>query len=642
MKKYFNYHAKINKLIKEKQLIDYKFFPTYHHISPALVLYFKDYPPMPIRQHQFVRYQIILQNYFENVKIKQEVKEMLKFSEYKYEELNIDQIKKDLNKLIEELEKAKSAKKQYELILKINEYRKKVETNMSIASVRFTINTADPYYIKQNELIDNISPIYSALITKYYKTLVNSNFRNSLEKKLGKSLFQMAETAIKSFDDKIVEEAVEENKLVSEYTKLMASAKIKFEGKIYNLSQMGKFSVDKDRKIRAAASRATSNWMLKHRDEIDDIFDKLVHVRDKMAKKLGFNSFTELAYYRLNRTDYNADDVKFYRDQVYKYLLPVSKKLFKRQAKRLQIKNIKYYDYNLEFLSGNATPVGDKNYLLEQAKNMYDDMSKETSEFFNFMINSELLDLEAKPNKAGGGYCTSFPEYKAPFIFANFNGTSGDVDVLTHEVGHAFMCYCCKDVELLEYVWATYEACEIHSMSMEFFAYPYMDKFFKEAKDKYIFSHLSNAITFIPYGCAIDEFQHYVYANVDDTPAMRREKWREIEKKYLPHLKYKGNKFLEEGGKWLRQSHVFQNPFYYIDYTLAQMCAFQFFNAMNENRQDAWNRYVNLCKLGGSKTFLNLLKDKNVHLDNPFKKGVIRKTIKPLSEFLDKFDDSKM
>ena len=296
-------------------------------------------------------------------------------------------------------------------------------------------------------------------------------------------------------------------------------------------------------------------------------------------------------------------------------------------------------DYNLNFLSGNATPIGNKEYLVNSAMEMYDEMSKETSEFFRFMVNANMMDLESKPGKAGGGYCTTFPSYKTPFVFANFNGTSGDVDVLTHEMGHAFMAYCCKDVKLSEYTWPTYEACEIHSMSMEFFAYPWIEKFFKEDTEKYKFSHLADAITFIPYGVAVDEFQHFVYENVNATPLERRLKWREIEKKYLPHIKY-NTEFMENGGRWFRQSHIFTTPFYYIDYTLAQVCAFQFFNLMNINKEDAWNKYVDLCKLGGSKSFLNLLKA--VKLDNPFKNGCIKKVVKPLNEYLDKFDDSKM
>ena len=450
----------------------------------------------------------------------------------------------------------------------------------------------------------------------------------------------MAEVALKAFDESIIEDLVKENKLTTQYDALISSAIIRFQGNTYNLSELSKFMQSDVKATRSAASKAQSKWFEKHLAEFDDIFDQLVHVRHQMAVKLGYKNFVQLGYLRLGRVDYDAKDVENYRKQIYRSVVPLSKKLFKRQANRLHFRTMKYYDYNLQFLSGNATPHGNANELLQSAKQMYREMSKETDEFFTFMCDSELLDLQAKANKAAGGYCTSFPTYHAPFIFANFNGTSGDVDVLTHEVGHAFMNYCCKDVSLLEYMWPTYEACEIHSMSMEFFAYPWMELFFKKDTEKYKFSLLSSAVTFLPYGAAVDEFQHYVYENVDITPAQRRAKWREIEKKYLPHLKYGKNKFLEEGGKWIRQSHIFDSPFYYIDYTLAQVCAFQFFNLMNQDYQKAWDTYVNLCKLGGSQSFLKLLK--TVQLQNPFKSGCIRKTIKPIAEYLNTFDDFNM
>lgn len=565
---------------------------------------------------------------------------MLKFSEYEYRPLEIEKITKDLTLLIEKFKNAKSAKQQSEILKEINDYRSDVETNMSLANVRFTINTQDPYYKKQKEMIDEVAPSYTALVNQFYKALVESPFRKSLEKKEGKLIFKMAEVALKAFDDSIIEDLVQENKLTTKYDALIASAKIRFQGKIYNLSELSKFLQSDVKATRAAASKAQSKWFEKHLEELDQIFDQLVHVRHQMATKLGYKNFVELGYLRLGRLDYDAKDVAAYRDQIYKYVVPLSKKLFRRQAKRLHLRAMKYYDYNLQFLSGNATPHGTTNELLQSAKQMYKEMSFETDQFFTFMCDSELLDLQAKANKASGGYCTSFPTYKAPFIFANFNGTSGDVDVLTHEVGHAFMCYCCKDVPLLEYVWPTYEACEIHSMSMEFFAYPWMELFFKEDTDKYKFSHLSNAVTFLPYGVAVDEFQHYVYENVDITPEQRRAKWREIEKKYLPHLKYGKNTFLENGGKWMRQSHIFDSPFYYIDYTLAQVCAFQFFNLMNQDYHKAWETYVQLCKLGGSQSFLQLLK--TVHLENPFKKGCVRHAIKPIAAYLDTFNDLNM
>jgi M3 family oligoendopeptidase len=374
--------------------------------------------------------------------------------------------------------------------------------------------------------------------------------------------------------------------------------------------------------------------------DFDQIYHDLVQVRTRIAKKLGYENFIEVGYMRLNRTDYNMHDVASYRKQVLRDIVPLATKLRDRQRERLGLKTLMYYDEPLAFTSGNATPKGDSEWILANGKRMYEELSNETSEFINFMMDGNLLDLEAKKGKAGGGYCTFIPDYKSPFIFSNFNGTSGDIDVLTHEAGHAFQVYQSRNYELPEYVWPTLEACEIHSMSMEFITYPWMENFFKEETDKYKFNHVSEAILFIPYGVLVDEFQHFVYANPEVTPAERKAKWRELEKQYLPHRNYEGNDFLERGGYWFRQGHIFNDPFYYIDYTLAQVCAFQFFVKLEGNRESAWQDYLNLCNEGGSLPFTKLIEVAN--LENPFEEGSIRNVTPVLEKWLDGIDDKKL
>ena len=270
---------------------------------------------------------------------------------------------------------------------------------------------------------------------------------------------------------------------------------------------------------------------------------------------------------------------------------------------------------------------------------MYTDLSPETKEFFNFMRDNELMDLVNKEGKSTGGYCSFIGKYKAPYIFSNFNGTSGDIDVLTHEAGHAFQVYSSRNIGLDEYNWPTYEACEIHSMSMEFFTYPWMDLFFEHETDKYKFAHLASAIKFLPYGVAVDEFQHFVYENPTITSKERNEAWRKIERKYLPHIDYGDNLFLKNGGFWQKQSHIFSSPFYYIDYTLAQVCAFQFWKKDQENHTSAWNDYINLCQAGGSQSFLNLVKLAN--LMSPFQEDCVKSVIGTIKSWLDSVDDSK-
>lgn len=564
----------------------------------------------------------------------------MKFSEFKYERPNYEEIKLQLKSLIKGFSTANDSKSQYDYIGRINEVRNHIMTLSTIAEIRHTIDTQDEYYDGEQAYWDEYSPLYKELDTLFYKELVNSKYRAELEKELGKQFFNLAELSLKSFSTEIIEDLQLENKLTSEYTKLTAAAKIMVEGEERNLSGIVPFTQSKDRSVRKRALDAKYNYFVENEAEIDRIYDELVKVRTKIAKKLGFKNFVELGYVRMNRSDYNPEMVGNFRKQVKEYIVPAASKLYERQKERLGLDELTYYDESFEFISGNATPKGSPEWIVENGTRMYSELSPETKEFFQFMVDGELLDLVTKKGKRGGGYCTYIPDYKAPFIFSNFNGTSHDIDVLTHEAGHAFQVYLSRWIEIPECNFPTNESCEIHSMSMEFFTWPWMELFFKEDTDKYKFYHLGHAIKFIPYGITVDEFQHYVYENPEATPEERKQAWRNIEKKYLPHKNYKGCDFLERGGWWFQQSHIFRTPFYYIDYTLAQICALQFWKKANENRETAWNNYINLCKVGGTKSFLELVQHAN--LKSPFEDGCVSSIISSIENWLDSVDDKRL
>jgi M3 family oligoendopeptidase len=561
----------------------------------------------------------------------------MNFNDYVYKRPDFENVKVEIETILKKFANSSNANDQFKCVDRINAIRNNIDTMSTLVSIRHSIDTNDKFYEAEQEFFDENSPVYEGIVDTILKTIVKSKFKPELEKKYGKYLFDKIEVQLKTFSPEIIEDLVTENKLTTKYGKLMASAKIDFEGGIRNLSQMTPFTQSTNRGIREKAQLAIANFLETNEDAIDGIYDELVKIRTKMAHKLGFKNYVDLGYARLGRTDYDSNMVANYRKQVYDSLVPLSQNLIQRQKKRLKIDELKYFDLSLMFLSGNAKPTGDKDKLVNEAKTMYGEMSKETKEFFDYMIDHQLLDLEAKEGKRGGGYCTFIPEYKSPFIFSNFNGTSGDVDVLTHEAGHAFQVFQSRNISVPEYVWPTYEACEIHSMSMEFFAWPWMNLFFGNDETKYKYSHLSEALLFVPYGVTVDEFQHYVYENYEATPEMRKAKWREIEKKYLPHKVYDGNAFFERGGFWFRQSHIFTSPFYYIDYTLAQICAFQYLIRSIENREEAWESYVRLCKLGGSKPFLELVQAAG--LNNPFVDGTIEKVAQKVTTILNEIND---
>ncbi|MEK4351429.1 M3 family oligoendopeptidase [Paenibacillus sp. FSL R5-0475] len=564
----------------------------------------------------------------------------MKFDDYRYERPDVEKFKQDFNALLKDLNDTSPLEVQKASVTAINKLRNEFDTMQTLVSVRHSINTTDEFYKAEQEFMDEIGPVVQEYITDYYKALVHSKYRAEFEKEWGAQLLQLAEVSLRTFSPEIIEDLQLENKLSTEYSQLIASAKILFEGEERTLPQLAPFELSTDRDMRKSASEARFGFMSEHEAEFDRIYDELVKVRDRIAKKLGYSNFVQLGYDRMMRTDYNADMVANFRKQVLEYIVPVSQQLKKRQTERLGLDELKYYDENFSFKTGNATPKGDPDWIVANGKKMYKELSPETDEFFTFMLDNNLVDLVSKKGKQGGGYCTYFSQYQAPFIFSNFNGTSGDIDVLTHEVGHAFQVYESRNINVPEYAFPTYEACEIHSMSMEFFAWPWMNLFFEEDADKYRFNHLSDSLQFIPYGVSVDEFQHFVYSNPEATPAERKQAWRDIEKKYLPHRNYEGNTYLEQGGFWHKQGHIFASPFYYIDYTLAQLCAFQFWKRSNEDFKSAWSDYLELCQAGGSKSFIKLVE--LAGLTSPFEDGCISSVIGDIEGWLNSINDKEL
>ncbi len=564
-------------------------------------------------------------------------KEIPPFEEWPYRVPNIKATVKKIEKIVEELKNAQDGPAALKAFRKHARLLDAVTNDATHVQVLFSLDSLNPKYQKDNEALDEGMPLLQSADIRFQKAMLESPHREFLEKKLGSHLFTQYEYGLKSFDDRIIEEAVEENKLSSEYGMKIASFKIPFRGGEYNLPQMGKFLQDRDRETRKEASHAFYSFLSEHADELEEIYDKLVHVRDKMAKKLGYENYIPLAYLRMSRFDYNKEDVQSYREQINEAVTPLAGKILKAQFKRTGIRRPEIYDMALAFLDGNPEPLGDTAEKIEKAKKMYDELSPDTSYFFRFMADHHVLDLEARPGKQSGGYMTYFPIYGTPFIFSNFNGTSGDVDVLTHEFGHSFQAYVGRKIAIPEYRCPTMDGAEIDSMSMEFFAHPWMNLFF-DKPDRYRYVHLADSLSFLPYGVTVDHFQEWVYEHPDATPDERDAFWHELELKYTPYKVacYRGCEYMQKGRRWLLQGHIFSSPFYYIDYTLAQVMAFQFFNLDRKNHQLAWKRYIKLCGMGGKYPFRTLVV--RAGMKDPFAPGVIKKTIRPLTKVLASYD----
>lgn len=546
----------------------------------------------------------------------------MKFSHMKYKRPDVDKITKNYIKITEQFPKCNSAAEQLELIYEHEKMSDNFHTMSTLAYIRQSINTVDPFYVEEMAFFDSYSPTLQEYVQNFMKAVAASKFRKELEKKTGELFFRNIEISLKTFSPEIIDLMKEENVLVTEYEKLLASAQIEFDGKILNLSQIHTYQVSQDRRVRKEAWQKTAKFFTANAEKLDELYDKLVKSRTEQAKRLGYKNYVQLGYDRLGRNCYSPDEVKVYRDQIVKDLVPAIVKIKQNQAKRLGISDIKFYDDANLFADGNPAPKGDKQQLLDAAKRMYGEMSGQTGEFFNFMLKNELFDLDSKPGKAGGGYCTDIPDYRCPFIFANFNGTAGDVEVLTHEAGHAFASYVSRDMKIRENSCPTMDAAETHSMSMELFTRPWDSLFFHEDTEKFWIFQLESALDFIPYGCLVDEFQTDMYESPELTPKQRKEKWAELEKKYRPWIDFDNLEFFQDGGGYQRQHHIYSFPLYYIDYCLAQTVALEFWSKSNKDWEKAFQDYLSFVSQGGLKTFVDLVKFS--HMQSPFEKGCIK------------------
>lgn len=553
-------------------------------------------------------------------------KETFTFPTMEYRRPDFAELTKQFEQLTEKVKKAASYEELKSCLLEKEALGSPLQTQTTIVYIRHTLDTRDEFYEKEQEYLDETFPTFMPVSLALDEALMASPFRPQLEEEYGKQLFVQMDLAKKTFCEENIPLMQREAKLMNEYQKIMATAAIPFEGEERNLYGIQKFFEHEDRAVRAAAYRAYSDFYHKNEPRLEEIWDALIKVRNEMGRNLGYENYIPLAYLQQGRTDYGVKEVEAFRRQVKEELVPFCEKLYEAQKKRLGVDQLMAYDEKRIFPDGNAIPAGDDDFMVAQAQKMYHQMSPQTGEFIDFMIEHELMDLKNKPGKASTGYMAHFEDYKAPFVFSCFNGTIGDMQVLSHELGHAFAGYMAmRSQPLTSYYDCSTDIAEIHSMSMEQFAYAYAEMFFGDQADKYRFGHLQEALTFVPFGVSVDEFQHVCYANPELSPKERTLEWKKLEEKYMPWRKYDPDDFFDRGGYWYHKLHIFQNPFYYINYTLTTMGAMEFKTKNHENHEKAWEDYLKLCSCGGSMRYLETLKHANLRV--PFEEGSIAKAI---------------
>jgi M3 family oligoendopeptidase len=511
--------------------------------------------------------------------------------------------------------------------------RRTFDTWSALVHLRFAQDTTDAEAKTAREYADGLAPEAADLETGFKRRLLALPDRAALAREAGSHAVRLWETDITAFDPAIKPDLEEESRLSSRYTEILASASLSIGGQTVNLAGLAPFAEDPDRTVRHEAETVRWSFFEQHGAELDQIYHDLVRLRHGMARKLGFATYTPLGYRRMRRVDYGPDDVARYREQVVTHVVPLVARLLEQRRARFGWDKLRFWDEALIDPAGNPRPAGGHDFLVSHARTMFDEMDPRLGRFFQDMEGGGFLDLRNRPGKSGGGFCTSFPTVGMPFIFANFTGTHHDIGVFTHEMGHAFQNHRSRDLPNVDYLWPTMESAEIHSMSLEFLTWPYMNLLVGDAAaDRFRRMHLIGALSFLPYGVCVDHFQHEVYANPGASPDERHAMWRKLERHYMPWTDHGDLAYPAKGGRWQAKPHIYKSPFYYIDYTLAQCCAMQFWSRARRDPGEALNAYVGLCDLGGSAPFQELVRAAG--LISPFADGALADVVREAENFL--------
>ena len=559
----------------------------------------------------------------------------MKFNEMTYTRPDIDALLARCRELAAKAAAAPDGDALVRLYYEQSEAFAEYNTAANLANIHYTCDTRDAYWKAEQDFFDANGPAVTNASVEISRAFLANPHVDALTEKFGTTCVAGMKNAVLSMDDRTVELQQQFNALVSRYQQIYGGALVELDGKQLTIPQLGPYKEALDPAVRRAAYEAEAGYFDAHRAELDELYGEIVKNLNAQARVMGYHDYSELSYVRMNRIGYGPEEIRKFRDQVANDVVPQLQKVMALRAKRTGIARPTFTDLPIMFKDGNPKPIPGYKARMDAARTMYHELSPETAEFIDFMQDNELFDVESRPGKMSGGYMTSLPSYKAPFIFANWNNTSGDVDVLTHECGHAFEGYLAErdpavpaDLEC-----PAMESAEIHSMAMEFLTAPWHHLLFGKDTDKYSLLHAEDSFVFLAYGCEVDEFQQIMYQNPDLTPDERNAQWLKLEKKYRPWIDFDNLPFYGRGAGWQRQLHIYECPFYYIDYCLSSMAALQFYLLSLTDHKDAWQRYLRLVRRAGLASYTELLQTAGLQV--PFAPGSVKGIAQQMTRWLE-------
>ncbi|MBN1695294.1 M3 family oligoendopeptidase [candidate division WOR-3 bacterium] len=546
----------------------------------------------------------------------------------------------DLEKLYKSLQDRdiNSRESLEKLICDLNEIKKVFYEKRNRAYINMTSHTNNKkMQAEYIHFITKIEPKAKEYIFKIHEKILKNNKKYPLISSKYNIYIRHLKNHFKLFRKKNIELEKQEEKLANEYSKIMGNMMFSFRGENYTTQQIYKFLEERDRDLRKEAYNVFWKESKKEINKIYNVFQKQIKIRNKIAKNADFKNYRDYKFEELERFYYTPRDCFLFHENIRKNILPFVNKIMERRKKALRINHLKPWDLHVDIYGKEPLhPFSDAEELLSKTIEIFKRVHPELGKKVTLMKKKRMLDLESREGKAPGGYMTNLSEIQLPFIFMNAVGTHRDALTLLHESGHAFHSFSYSKQPLEEYHDAPSEICEVASMSMELITMDYWDIFYNKKEDllRAKIRQLESIITLFPWISIIDLFQHWLYTEESSNRSSLINKWKSLIDAFHSYIDYKGSNF-SYSYTWIRQLHLFEVPFYYIEYAFAQLGAIQLWVNYKKNPQITINQYMDGLSLGGSRPLPELYKAIGIKFD--FSEKMLKKLLNEVNKELESF-----
>ncbi|NRQ69412.1 M3 family oligoendopeptidase [Bacillus cereus] len=509
-----------------------------------------------------------------------------------------------------------------------------IEEQLRLHYIAFQCNTDDE---EIKDTFEHDQQFVKPLLKRYQNLLDNKYLESPFRMELDSNVYGLLDTKIKNaqrlFCEENIELEIQEDKLVTEYFEITGGLSAIWDGEEKTITELQSYLQDSNRDIRKKAKTIISEQFLSVEKELQNILNQLVEIRHQKAKNIQLENYRDYMFKKYERFDYSAIDCYELAASIRKYVVPLKDKIMLEKKEKLQVDTLRPWDVSAVTPDQKVLkPIANENDLIEKSTHIFNKLDVEFSALLNRMYKHNCLDLTSRKGKAAGGFCEYLPASQLSYIFMNLNYTQDDIITFIHEMGHSIHNELIKPLELRQYIEIPAETAELASMTMELFSLNYWDTFYTDKKDlkQAKINFFKDVISYLPIMLIVDQFQHWLYENPIHTSEERNEKYLQLQKHYQSSVIHIDGYENWIATSWLPVLHIFEVPFYYIEYAIAQLGALQMYKQYKEDPKQTLENYKKALSLGSSQSIKEVYDAAGIRFD------FSGETIKELMLFVEK------